>query len=1060
MAVKIADTLKALSNTFPVAESIDIDVNINGTTKRLQKAIDDGEIGGNDKIRKEIEELKSIQSLEYDGKYITCKNTLISRTSDMLIKGQTYKNVSHVKFNSANDFMRFNQTINTFEDGFIVSNSDTSTTSYGDTFTKPFNTIKPNTVYTIVIDIIENTLTDSYVLNSGGTYEDSIPQFPIRLDIPVGFVGRTIFKQTSASDINAKTGFRSFYNRGCSGKIKYRYYILEGDWTNKELPERITGIESAGEKENKISILSNNKNLTKINIQPGMLQSANGELSPSLTNYTTNINYDVVNGNQQYTISADKPVDLIFYYDENKSYISNLPTQSLKKTFITPSNCKYIRYRFLSENTPSWVQLELGNNNTPYVEHKQYKKEILLPIEGGLKSLPNGVADTIEQRNDGVYLVQKVGKYDIKEDDEIKIDSPPNQNNTIAFSINVNANNIKTSGNNICNNFNRFTSGDLYWNSDKVGILNSSNSQFKFRILKSKLSTQDVAGIKAWLKANKTTVCYEINTPVETKLDINDLDLEVYKDTTYITTENAIQPTLSFKVPSNIGGIIQSNVQNINELYNIIDENVEISNVEQMKLNDTIFPLANNKTVQLEVIKNFEGTVTYETSDPAVATVSDVGLITKKANGKATITAKCKNKSVSCEVVDLITKNSNVLQLLNIPYLHSRGITGKGVKVAIIETLVDNNEEFKIDGWYDPIGEKLYRTKPSPSDIDSEFTTINHTYHMSTLIHGKTRGVACDCELYNILAVNDSMDTPNFNDEKFNKCICDGIEWAIEFGIKVICICLYLETGNAQFREVFKKAYDAGVTICVALGNCNQSVEDVYSYYNGHLSNGYCLMIGACESNGNRNTTTCNGEAMMFNNYGYAGLQCWNPGSKYNATTNRTSAATALTTGCVALLLQQDPTLTPRQIYHIFKDNAILHSSSTPGVKSIDYGWGRINVPVLSNITYKSDAECKALNYQLPIEDINAVLVKGRYSGNNGFYKNINVNVTHDISCFVIPVEQDRYTYEFIPLNDNARLIQTDLNHNGVTGVKPGIFRMLIRLKELGISKEVSFNVK
>ena len=47
MAVRIADTLKTLSNTFPVAECIDIDVNINGTTKRLQKAIDDGEIGGN-----------------------------------------------------------------------------------------------------------------------------------------------------------------------------------------------------------------------------------------------------------------------------------------------------------------------------------------------------------------------------------------------------------------------------------------------------------------------------------------------------------------------------------------------------------------------------------------------------------------------------------------------------------------------------------------------------------------------------------------------------------------------------------------------------------------------------------------------------------------------------------------------------------------------------------------------------------------------------------------------------------------------------------------------------
>ena len=496
---------------------------------------------------------------------------------------------------------------------------------------------------------------------------------------------------------------------------------------------------------------------------------------------------------------------------------------------------------------------------------------------------------------------------------------------------------------------------------------------------------------------------------------------------------------------------------------NIEFVNVEISNVEQMKLNDTIFPLANNETVQLEVTKNFEGTVTYETSNSAVATVSNDGLITKKANGTATITAKCKNKSVYCEVVDLITKNSNVLPLLNIPYLHSRGITGKGVKVALIEYLVDNNEEFKIDGWYDPVGKKLYRTKPSPSDINGYITSDNHSYHMGTLIHGKTRGVAPDCEFYNIMMVDDIYDDAhpeNYDDEKSYRCVCDGIEWAIEFGIKVINMSINLIGGFTRFREAFKKAYDAGVTICIALGNCDIDRLDEYSYYNGTVVNAHCLVMGACEINGSRTQKTCKGEAMMFNNYGYTGLQAWNPSSKYSATTGATSASTALTTGCVALLLQQDPTLTPRQIYHIFKDNAILHSSCTQGVKSIDYGWGRINVPVLSKITYKTDSECKTLDEQIPIENINAVLVGSRYEGYNGFYKNININTTRSFSCYVIPVEQDRYTYELIPLNDNARLVHTSLNYYGVIGVRSGVFRMLVRLKELGISKEVSFNVK
>ena len=46
-----------------------------------------------EELNNKIEALKSTQSLEYEGKNITCENTLASRTSDMLIKGQTYQNL-------------------------------------------------------------------------------------------------------------------------------------------------------------------------------------------------------------------------------------------------------------------------------------------------------------------------------------------------------------------------------------------------------------------------------------------------------------------------------------------------------------------------------------------------------------------------------------------------------------------------------------------------------------------------------------------------------------------------------------------------------------------------------------------------------------------------------------------------------------------------------------------------------------------------------------------------------------------------------------------------------
>ena len=116
-----------------------------------------------------------------------------------------------------------------------------------------------------------------------------------------------------------------------------------------------------------------------------------------------------------------------------------------------------------------------------------------------------------------------------------------------------------------------------------------------------------------------------------------------------------------------------------------IDSNIDL---EELSLNDTIFPLANDDTTQLIVTKNYDSPITYKSSDEAIATVSETGLITKLANGEATITVEAGPKSTTAKVVNLITKDSNVLPLLNIPYLHSRGIKGQGVKVAIFENFV------------------------------------------------------------------------------------------------------------------------------------------------------------------------------------------------------------------------------------------------------------------------------------------------------------------------------------------------------------------------------------
>ena len=218
----------------------------------------------------------------------------------------------------------------------------------------------------------------------------------------------------------------------------------------------------------------------------------------------------------------------------------------------------------------------LSNNNklADDINYKEYKKEIPLPIEGGLKLLPNGVYDTIEQRNDGVYLVQRVKKMPL--DGSVNVSYPQEQSsaNTVLIYLTNTHDAIPNSNNILCNAVKSFNTVKDIWNNsfDEEGVVLNYKADLLIRINKSRLDKVDYDGIKKFIADNQLTVYYALKTPIETKLDIQNIDLEVYKDATYVTTDNTIKPALSFKVPSNIGGIMQENAQNINKLYKLIDE--------------------------------------------------------------------------------------------------------------------------------------------------------------------------------------------------------------------------------------------------------------------------------------------------------------------------------------------------------------------------------------------------------------------------------------------------------------------------------------------------------
>ena len=78
--------------------------------------------------------------------------------------------------------------------------------------------------------------------------------------------------------------------------------------------------------------------------------------------------------------------------------------------------------------------------------------------------------------------------------------------------------------------------------------ISGSNSAFYFRILNSKLVTQDINGFKQWLQQNPTTVVYQLATPTyeEVECDLSKLMLENYENSSLILNSN-IPPTVDVR---------------------------------------------------------------------------------------------------------------------------------------------------------------------------------------------------------------------------------------------------------------------------------------------------------------------------------------------------------------------------------------------------------------------------------------------------------------------------------------------------------------------------------
>lgn len=459
----------------------------------------------------------------------------------------------------------------------------------------------------------------------------------------------------------------------------------------------------------------------------------------------------------------------------------------------------------------------------------------------------------------------------------------------------------------------------------------------------------------------------------------------------------------------------------------------KILDLRNFKFKESKIALDVNKTKQLKLIDQSYNNVSYSSSNNDIVTVSSNGLVTRLSKGTVTITARYKNKTDTCQVFDLNKSGNFVKDDTGASYLHSIGIKGKGVKVACFDEITKSNSEVTVYKWYDTVNDKEYTTQPTGIN-----NTTEHSPKMASILCGKTTGIAPEATFYSLIADY----TSNMAD-----MLIKALDYCIKEHIDILNISMgggYCDS-RSDLKEAYKRAYEAGVIICKSASNIASNKPLNFCLLN-EISNAFSFVISSLKKDKTLLPSSVYGCGLIdFTNYGEK-IPCYN-GSSY-ITVSGTSPATAISSGICALIKQQNPDLTPKEVYYILKGSTELVCNIQRNVKDEKYGYGLIQAPVLNNIDHiMTSSEIVEYESHLPL--------------------NINYYTTEppikNFSYFIIKVyielsELDKYIPKIICIDDNIKKISDDYS-NRFFASSPGTYNFLLIYKELGLSKKITITV-
>lgn len=270
---------------------------------------------------------------------------------------------------------------------------------------------------------------------------------------------------------------------------------------------------------------------------------------------------------------------------------------------------------------------------------------------------------------------------------------------------------------------------------------------------------------------------------------------------------------------------------------------------------------------------------------------------------------------------------------------YAMGATGRGIKVAIIDTGMEGASE-----------DVLRNVSPNSIDLIGERSWTSerpHGAHIAAALAAARdgNGLMGVAPEVTVLSVRADMDRPC----RFSGCIlsgvdiAEGIDYAVERGARVIILSLAGPKRLPSLEPALQRATKAGVVVVVAAGNNGKTQAGWPARYASDPAfGGMVVAVGASARNG-QIAKYSNRAGKARNNYLVAPgdrivVSCGDLGCER---ASGTSYATAYVAGAVALLLDAFPHLDGREALQL-----LLNTARDGGRGGVDGVYGRGHVDI------------------------------------------------------------------------------------------------------------------